>query len=103
MSIDFEDPTTWGEPLTDADALSMGIFAMNTMKEPQGSTDSQMDALDFFTEGSIERLVALRDRIGGVAKALRNLAKDVHDNDGDVDPALLADAILAEADKLAVQ
>lgn len=41
--------------------LSLGIFALNTMKYPDASTQAQMEALDFFTEGATERLVALRD------------------------------------------
>jgi hypothetical protein len=59
--IDFDDPTTWDSPLLDADALSLAIFALNTLKYPDGSSDEQMDAVEFFTDGALERLVALRD------------------------------------------
>jgi hypothetical protein len=60
--IDFQDPTTWDAPMTDADALSMAIFALNTLAEPSASSDEQMAALDFFTEGALDRLVQMRDK-----------------------------------------
>lgn len=63
MAIDFNDPTTWDEPLSDADAINLGVFALNTLAHPEGSTDEQMDALDFFTDGATERLTKLRERL----------------------------------------
>lgn len=60
--IDFTDPTTWDRPLTDEDALSLAIFALNTLAEPEASTEAQIAALDFFTEGALEHLVELRDK-----------------------------------------
>lgn len=68
--IDFNDPTTWDSPMTDGDAISLGIFAINTLAEPQGSTDEQMDALDFFTEGALERLVEIRDQPAWISQVL---------------------------------
>jgi len=63
--VDFNDPTTWDRPLTDANALSLGIFALNTLAHPEGSSDSQLDALDFHTAGAVERLADLRERLAG--------------------------------------
>ena len=63
--IDFDDPTTWNQDLTQEDAISLGIFALNTLKYPEGSTPAQMEALDFFTEGAVERLVSLREEVRG--------------------------------------
>ena len=60
-AVDFNDPTTWDGELSDADALSLAIWAINTLKEPQGSTDEQFDVFDFFAEGTIERLDAMRE------------------------------------------
>jgi hypothetical protein len=66
MAIDFNDPTTWHEPLSEADAVSLGIFALNTLAHPDGSSAEQLDALDFFTDGAIERLAELRTRLEGL-------------------------------------
>jgi len=63
VTIDFQDPTTWDEDLSDEDALSVGIFALNTILHPDGSSDADVAALDFFGEGAIEKLVARRDKL----------------------------------------
>lgn len=60
-AVDFSDPTTWDGELSDADALSLAMWAINTMKEPQGSSGDQYDVFDFFAEGALERLDALRE------------------------------------------
>jgi hypothetical protein len=63
MGIDFQDPTTWDEDITEEDALSVAIFGLNTLLHPDGSSDADVAALDFFGEGAIDKLVARRDRI----------------------------------------
>lgn len=60
-AIDFNDPTTWDGELSDADALSLAMWAINTLKEPQGSTPDQYDVMDFFTDGALARLDAMRE------------------------------------------
>jgi hypothetical protein len=60
MAIDFEDPTTWDQPLTEADAISLGIWAINTLMNPDGSTDAQFSVLDFMGDGAVEKLADLR-------------------------------------------
>jgi hypothetical protein len=81
--IDFQDPTTWDAPMTDADALSMAIFALNTLAEPSASSDEQMAALDFFTEGALERLVEIRDRAANVSDAAPDVEVIVTRSAGD--------------------
>jgi hypothetical protein len=63
MSVDFGDPTTWDQPLSEPDALNMAIFALNTLQHPDASTDAQFDALDIFSAGTIEILSRLRERL----------------------------------------
>lgn len=65
MAIDFEDPTTWDQDLSETEALSLGIFALNTLAAPDGSSDAQMTALDFFSDGALEALARLRERLSG--------------------------------------
>lgn len=59
MAVDFNDPTTWDEDLSEADALNLGIFALNTLAYPDASSAEQLDALDFFTEGAIAKLAEM--------------------------------------------
>lgn len=61
MAIDFNDPTTWDQEMSREDAINIAIFALNTLAHPEGSTDDQFAALDFFTDGSIEVLAQMRD------------------------------------------
>jgi hypothetical protein len=61
MAIDFNDPTTWDEPMIEEDALNIAIFAMNTMQHPDASSPEQLAAMDFFLEGAIEVLCKMRD------------------------------------------
>ena len=76
MSIDFDDPTTWDQPMTQADAISIGIFALNTLAHPEGSNDAQFAALDFFTEGAIEILAKVRDEETWVVETIYNTDPD---------------------------
>lgn len=65
MAIDFQDPTSWDEGLTEEDALSVAIFGLNTLLHPDGSSDADVAALDFFAEGAIDKLVTRRDALRG--------------------------------------
>lgn len=80
MALDFDDPTTWDKDLTDEDALSLGIWAINTLLHPDASTDAQFGALDFFGEGAVKVLVELRDRLrdeqGDIRAAISNAYYD---------------------------
>jgi hypothetical protein len=61
--IDFTDPLTWHEEMSEADALNLAIFAMNTIAHPEGSDDHSVAVLDHFSDDAIERLCALRERL----------------------------------------
>lgn len=63
MAIDFTNPATWHEEMTDADALNLAIFAMNTLAFPEGSDQHSLDVLDHFSEDAITRLSDLRESI----------------------------------------
>lgn len=63
MAVDFSDPTTWDGDLTDEQAISLGIFAVNTLLYPDASSNAQFSALEFFGEGAVSKLAALRDRL----------------------------------------
>ena len=62
MAVDFGDPTTWDEPLSEADALNLGIWALNTLQHPDASTDEQFVVADHFSERAVEILDRLRDQ-----------------------------------------
>lgn len=72
MSIDFNDPTTWDQDLAPGDALSMGIWALNTLAHPDASTDTQFAAADFFTEGSTALMAQMRDEPQWVVEIVYN-------------------------------
>lgn len=59
--LDFTDPTTWDQPMTDADALSMAIFIINDWIEPQASTPEQTTCAEFFAEGTKDRLIQIME------------------------------------------
>lgn len=63
MAVDFGDPTTWDQPLSESDALNLGIWALNTLAHPDASTDQQFDAADHFQEQAVAVLDALRERL----------------------------------------
>ena len=43
MAIDFSNPLTWHEEMSDADALNLAIFAINTVMHPEGSDQHSID------------------------------------------------------------
>lgn len=83
--IDFDDPTTWDQPIDNEAAISLGIWAINTLKYPDASSDSQFAALDFFGEGATETLAALRERLKEQGPA-RDPAERTHKVDMYGDP-----------------
>ncbi len=59
--MDFEDPTTWDEKVTEDEALGIAILAINTLLYPDATSDAQFDALQFHAESVIETLANMRD------------------------------------------
>lgn len=51
------------DPISDTDALTLAIFALNTLADPNASDQSDVDRLDALTPDVIRALVAMRDRI----------------------------------------
>jgi 20S proteasome alpha/beta subunit len=62
-AIDFTNPMTWHEEMSDEDALNLAIFAMNTIAHPEGSDDHSVAVLDHFSDAAIARLCDLRERL----------------------------------------
>ena len=80
MSIDFNDPITWDQPITDGAAISLGIWAINTLKYPDASDDSQFSALDFFADGATEALAQLRERVDAtMTESVMTLIRDIEE------------------------
>ena len=48
------------------EALDYAIFAMNTLAEPQGSSDEDMARLDLHSDEIIETLVDMRSTVTGL-------------------------------------
>jgi hypothetical protein len=63
MAIDFSNPLTWHEEMTEVDALNLAIFAMNTLAHPDASDNHSVAVLDHFSEDAIFRLADLRERL----------------------------------------
>ena len=61
MAIDFTNPATWHEQMTDVDALNLAIFAINSIVHPEGSDEHSLAVLEHFSEDAIDQLDALRE------------------------------------------